>query len=288
MARTLEIKFLTGLSVTVELVARGANAITETITMTEKTVAKQIYTGTIASAGAGFYDIAVKSGSDYVGTDDVRIETTDPLVYRAGTIVGELRSYALDQIDGLLSGSGTGPHTVTLTVTDDADDPIEGAKVGLSRVGDARSGTTDVDGQVQFSVDAATWTVAITAVGFVFTPETLVVDGDETETYVMTTVSITPPGSPLLTTGFLVCYGTDGNVKPDVKVRFRLKAGPGDPAYALDGAEFHILSDDAGLVEVPLFQDSTYVGRAGTGPEVSFTTGTDPTYEIPELLGRPF
>ena len=57
--------------------ARGADAITETIVMTEKTTAKMVYTGTIASAVAGDYELMLKIGASYVATDVVRIGAAD-------------------------------------------------------------------------------------------------------------------------------------------------------------------------------------------------------------------
>lgn len=83
MARTLELKAPTGLTLTVEVVERGTNVITETISLTEKTVAKQIYTGTIATAGAGEHELNIKSGSSYIGTDEVVINGTDDTTSRA-------------------------------------------------------------------------------------------------------------------------------------------------------------------------------------------------------------
>lgn len=86
MARTLELKAPTGLTLTVEVVARGADVITETISLTEKTVAKQVYTGTIATATAGEYELNLKSGSSYIGTDEVVVNGTDATTSRARSV----------------------------------------------------------------------------------------------------------------------------------------------------------------------------------------------------------
>lgn len=89
MARTLELAAPTGLTLTCELVARGTNVVTETVTLTEKTVAKQIYTGTLTAA-AGTYEINLKSGSSYIGKDEVIVNGTDGTTSRASSVTPDL------------------------------------------------------------------------------------------------------------------------------------------------------------------------------------------------------
>lgn len=86
MARTLEVKAVTGIALTIEVIARGTDIITETIVMTEKATAKQIYAGTIAVAPAGQYDLNLKVGASYIGDDAVVIDGDDPSVSYAESV----------------------------------------------------------------------------------------------------------------------------------------------------------------------------------------------------------
>jgi len=90
-------------------------------------------------------------------------------------------------------GSGTGARAVTLTILGDSNQPIQGASVRLSRAGETYSASTNQLGVVSFSVDDATWTVSITATGFTFTPTSLVVASNLSQTFGMSPGGITPP-----------------------------------------------------------------------------------------------
>jgi len=90
-------------------------------------------------------------------------------------------------------GSGTGARAVTLTILGDSNQPIQGASVRLSRAGETYSASTNPLGVVSFSVDDATWTVSITATGFTFTPTSLVVASNLSQTFGMSPGGITPP-----------------------------------------------------------------------------------------------
>src|SRR5512142_3051102 len=67
--------------------------------------------------------------------------------------------------------SGTGARTVTVTV-DDGTNPIEGAKVRFTKGGDTFTATTDATGLTTFGLDDGTYTLAVTAGGFTYTPTT--------------------------------------------------------------------------------------------------------------------
>ena len=82
MARTLDIDGLpSGMTLTCEVYAMGGNTVVETITLTERTVAKTNYTGTIATASGANYKLGIKSGSSFVGSATVYIGATDGLTY---------------------------------------------------------------------------------------------------------------------------------------------------------------------------------------------------------------
>lgn len=86
MARFIELKYISGLAVTVEVVVPGTNVITETIVFTERTIAKTHYVGTII-AGANSYDLAIKVGANYVGTDEVVVGSVDGTTYFARSLL---------------------------------------------------------------------------------------------------------------------------------------------------------------------------------------------------------
>jgi hypothetical protein len=116
------------------------------------------------------------------------------MISGSGTALAKWTSIALSLAPtGGSAGSGTGARAVTLTVEDPDGEPLPGATVRISRAGESFTALTDLSGTVAFSLDDATWTVSITAFGFAFTPTTLPVATNLTQTYAMTQVSITPP-----------------------------------------------------------------------------------------------
>ncbi len=91
-----------------------------------------------------------------------------------------------------LASLGTGARTVTLTVTDGST-PLAGARVRVTEGTESYVGSTDADGEITFSLDDATWTVAITKPGYQFTPTTLAVAADTEATYSMSAVVVETP-----------------------------------------------------------------------------------------------
>lgn len=148
---------------------------------------------------------------------------------------------------------------------------------------------TDANGIAAFSLDTATWTVQITKPGYTFTATTLLVSGVETQTYSMTAVSIPAPADPLLATGFVYCYGTDGAIESGVAIHFKMTAGPGTDGYALDSEEFTITSDATGLASHAGFvRGATYRVRRGTeGSPTSIVIPNAGTFDIAEIIGNP-
>lgn len=118
-------------------------------------------------------------------------------------------------------GSGSGAYTITVTVTDGTD-PLQNALVRVTEGVNSFTVTTDVNGQGQFSLDAATYTVSITKGGYSFTPTTRTVTGNEAGTLTgdleMTAVAITPPSDPSLCRIFGTLYKPDGEKAVAAKV----------------------------------------------------------------------
>jgi len=94
---------------------------------------------------------------------------------------------------------GAGARTITITVDDDTN-PLENAKVRATEGINSYVGTTDENGEIVFNLDDATYTIAITKSGYSFSGTTEAIDQDESFTYSMTQVSITPPSDPSLCT----------------------------------------------------------------------------------------
>ena len=186
------------------------------------------------------------------------------------------------------SGTGTGARTVTVTVTDSGATPIQNARVRLTSGATSYSALTNVSGVIVFNLDDATWTVAITAVGYSFSGTTLVVDGTETPTYVMTTNSVPTPSDPTLSTGSLYCYNTAGAIEAGVIIRFELTTGLGTAGRALDRGAYLLTSDVAGLIQGTFIRGAIYRGRRGTtGIWYTFTVPNTGTFNLPEILGSP-
>lgn len=182
------------------------------------------------------------------------------------------------------SNLGAGARTVTITVNDGAA-ALQNARVRLTEGANTYFGDTNAAGVVVLNVNDAAYTVAITKSGYSFAGTTLVVDGDEAATYSMTATVITPAADPAQTTGYLTTRHGHGTAEGSVTVYFRLV----DPTGAVDAYErtnFTATSDVNGLLQVTLMRSSIYEGRLGVrGDWTRFTTGADPTYALPEILG---
>lgn len=109
-------------------------------------------------------------------------------------------------ISGISTGTGSGAYTITVTVTDGTD-PIQNAAVRvLDGSTTAAYGLTDASGNIEFSLDSATYTVAITKTNFQFTPESRTVTGDEAGTLTndleMTALATSPSSTSVRTVSF--------------------------------------------------------------------------------------
>lgn len=107
--------------------------------------------------------------------------------------VGSIGEFVL----GLNAGAGTGAFIVTVTVTDGTD-PLQNANVRLIEGVTPYTATTNASGVATFSLDAATYSIAITKPGYQFTPGTIVVTAAGNFAKVMTEVVVAPPADPTL------------------------------------------------------------------------------------------
>jgi len=186
--------------------------------------------------------------------------------------------------------AGSGANTVTITV-DDGSDPLENAKVRVQSGAENYLAQTDVDGEVVFALDNATWSVAVTKAGYTFTPTTLAVAADVNQTYSMAAVSITP-SDPGQVTGYFYCYDENGVIEEDVEVNLQTyRPASGSYGVVHDTTVRTQTSGATGLVEFTgLFPGTTYKLRRGdVAPwqEITIPADADDPYELDSIAGRP-
>lgn len=195
------------------------------------------------------------------------------------------------------SGSGTGANVVTVTVDNGLpDEPIERASVTATQAGVIRGrGITDAAGQVVLNLNDGTYDVAITADGFTFDGDTLVVSGASSGTYSMDALSITP-SNPGQTTGFSRTYDDEGNLEAGVVVTCRLISLDEDTTGVIGTDTVRsATSNGSGLVQFTnLFLGATYEFMRRTDEDTDATgfvhtipTDADATYELPPIIGNP-
>jgi len=121
--------------------------------------------------------------------------------------------------------AGTGARTVAVTVNDGTT-ALQSARVRFTKGAETYVGSTSASGIITFSLDDGTWSVAISLAGYTFTPTTRVVDGDETQTYSMTLVTVSP-SDPGFITGYWQCYDEEGVAEAGQTVQMRMKVCSG-------------------------------------------------------------
>jgi hypothetical protein len=105
----------------------------------------------------------------------------------------------------------------------DGTDPVEGATVRVTKGTETYALPTNVSGVITFSLDDGTWSVAISHSGYTFTPTTLVVDGDETQTYSISAV-VVPASNPGFVTGYYYCFDEEGAPEEGVVIQCQFKS----------------------------------------------------------------
>ena len=198
-------------------------------------------------------DYAPLKSSDY----------TAPLTAAATRTALGMSAADLDtQLDTILAaasaGAGTGARLVTITVNDGTT-VLQNAVVRLTEGGNTYRALTNVSGVATFNVDDATYSVAISKVGYSYAGTTIVVNGVETATYSMTAINVTP-GSGDLTTGYLTCLDELGAAEASVAVRCQLVQIPSSgTGFAYDSTVQVETSAANGLVEFPMVKGCRYL-----------------------------
>lgn len=231
---------------------------------------------------AGFLDTEIAEIITDLGT--ITTHLTD---IKGGSFNGATDSLEeiSDAVAGISSGTGSGARTITITV-DDGTDPLESARVRLTKGAESYVGSTDVDGELVFNVDDGTWVVAITLPGYTFAGASLIVNGDETQTYSLTALSITPPSDPELCTGYMVTLDKEGLVVAGIDITVKLVDGPGTAGYAYERNLWVETSDVNGYVEfVGLVRGARYRIRRETSEWVEFVVPDADTVALAEVVG---
>jgi hypothetical protein len=186
--------------------------------------------------------------------------------------------------------AGTGANPVVVTVSSGTA-TLQGATVRFTNGGQTYVGTTSASGTVSFSLDALTWSVAITNPGYQFTPSAFIVpSGGTTTAFSMSAVTI-----PASTTGFVTAYGyyePAGVPTAGLVVSLQVTASATSGAI-FNGAIVQATSDANGLVSftgrTPGNTYRVWVGSTTT-PTTSkvFTIPATQTtdYKLPALIGR--
>lgn len=172
----------------------------------------------------------------------------------------------------LSAGSGTGAFPITVTVTDGVH-PIESAYVRAIIGVTPYTAITNASGNATFALDAGTYTVAVTASGYQFTPATRTVTGSQagtlTSPLVMTaTVIPAPPVNPDFCTVYGYVETPAGAPKVGASIAFTLKFGVAPNTGLITTYDtLNAVTDADGLFSLEL--------RKGTYRAVSTPIGLD-------------
>jgi hypothetical protein len=275
-----------GLTLTCEVRSSADGSLLEVVALTG---AGSLYTGTITGAHYGLlvFSILVSgvAGETRVRTID---DTAGPWVIVTG----------LDQV----TPAPTGAFTRTFIITNGTS-PLEGANVRVKKGAEEYVRTTGPSGTFNLPLDAGTYTIGVTCIGYDPVPATLVVSAAGSTTYALTAVVITPSAAPGTSTGFMTVFNESMQPEAGKLIKLQMTVGTGVAGKGLD-REIREATSAAvtGLVEFPnLYQGATYeiwrgdIPAVGTGvsfalrgsiTKKSFVVPITPTFALPEILGE--
>lgn len=161
-------------------------------------------------------------------------------------------------------GTGAGSFPITVTVVDGSAVAIQNALVWISDGVTPVSQLTNASGQATYSLNAATYTVAITKAGYSFTPTTRTVTGSQAGTLVnnlvMTAVNVppSPPANPAKGTIYGNVVRSDGSTPAGTVVTATLVSRSGQTqAFSVGNmlipVEQQTTADGNGDWEIDLF-----------------------------------
>jgi hypothetical protein len=236
----------------------------------------------LASADTGATAVA-RTGADS--------DTLETLSDQLDTILEDTGTTLPAQIAALDISAGTGTYACTWTV-DDGSTALEGAKVSFWLAGVLRgTGTTDASGEVSMSLDAGTYTVAISLSGYTFASTTHAVSATAstwTKTFSMTAIVFSPTPDADQVTAWGYVYGPAGTVESGATIVLEQRTAGARQIY--DNAPRTLTADGSGLVSAVVWADgSEYRYRRGTGGEWSelFAPEDDEDPDLPNSYRLP-
>jgi hypothetical protein len=179
--------------------------------------------------------------------------------------------------------SGAGAFTYRVMVIESNGTRIQNATVRMTEGVNAYTAVSDSNGMTAFALDAATYGLAITKVGYAFTPTSQIVAGSGGVAKTMTAQVISPATAPDTTNAYCYTYDGHGTLEANVVLTFVLLKSLLAGDYS--SASFTATSDSNGLLQVTLLQSSTYSVQRGTGLVRKITIGTAATTKLPDSPG---
>lgn len=183
------------------------------------------------------------------------------------------------------AGAGSGARTVTITV-DDGTDPLENAIVRMTEGVNTYRATSNASGIAVFNLDDASYTVAISKSGYSYSGTTLVVNGDETETYSMTAIVFSAPDNEDMTLGYFTVYDIAGDPLASESITYKQTSNVSGYGTSFEPDTATLTSDVNGLVQVNLYKGANYAfTRTGSKAfTVTIPDDAGDSYELPNML----
>lgn len=232
---------------------------------------------------------------DDTGTSGVKLEAN---AVNSNTLEGTAATEIAGAVDATLTtahGAGTwgggstggdGAYIVTLTVTDGVA-PLQNAVVRMAEGATTLTGQTNVMGVVAFSVNPATYAIAIAKTGFSFAPTTLVVLSSLSHTYAMTATTVPVNTDPARSIVVITCYAEDTSLDSKAQITVVQKTPPANSTNgAFDATPKTFYANHAGVVTLTLWRDATYRIIRGKSPPREITP-TTAVFNINSIIGTP-
>lgn len=249
------------------------------------------------TAGVGYNETtdSLEAGRDNIGTAGAGLTGVSGLTPAQAASLAAIEqdtSTTLPaQIAALDIGGGTGTYACTWTVNDGST-VLEGATVSFWLAGVLRgTGTTNASGQVSMSLDAGTYTVAISLSGYTFASTTHTVSSTAstwTKTFSMAAIVFSPTPDEDQVTAWGFVYSSATVVEPGATIVLEQRTAGARQIY--DNAPRTLTADANGLVSAVVWADgSEYRYRRGTGGEWSelFAPEDDEDPDLPNSYRLP-
>lgn len=267
---------------------RGTDGANTTTPPTVGAIADQVWDEAIAGhVGAGSTGAALNGATAPTAEEVADAVWDEPK--SAHTTPGSFGDYLDIEVSSRAEAvsAGSGAFVVTVTV-DDGSDPLEGVTVRLREGANNFTAVTNASGVATFSLDAATYAISMTKVGYQFTPSTIVVTtaADFPQSMTAITVSASSPG---FATGVLTCYDEDGAAEQSVQVMCQIIDGPGTAGLSYDSTIRTETSGADGVVQFTgMVIGATYdIWRSDRGGRIEMTVPNSASFNINELIGKP-